>query len=89
MPLDKVQNQQSIKKNFLEEVYEAIEPSTTKTTSFKRRLGDVLFRSFSQPDGVEDKRFSIGDVIDGICQKLIRRHPPYYRGGYSRHRTMF
>jgi len=76
-PWDKVQNHQSIKKNFLEEVYEAIEAIDDENDELlKEELGDVLLQVvFHSQMASEDKRFSIGDVIDGICQKLIRRHP--------------
>ena len=39
-------------------------------------LGDVLFQVvFHCQIGEEEGFFDIGDVIDGVCRKMINRHP--------------
>ena len=44
--------------------------------ALKEELGDLLLHVIFQIDiSEENKEFKLDDVIDGICQKLIRRHP--------------
>lgn len=76
-PWDKEQTHQSIRQNFIEETYEAVEAIDTDDTELlKEELGDVLLQVvFHAVMEEEDGRFDINDVADGICKKLIIRHP--------------
>lgn len=76
-PWDKEQTHESIKHNFLEEVYEAIDAIDQKDDeNLKEELGDVLLQVvFHTEIARREGRFEIGDVTSGIVEKLIRRHP--------------
>lgn len=76
-PWDREQTHQSIRKNFIEETYEAVEAIDTGDTALlKEELGDVLLQVvFHTQMEHEQGRFSFDDVCDGICKKLILRHP--------------
>ncbi len=76
-PWDREQTHKSIRSNFIEETYEAIEAIDTENTELlKEELGDVLLQValHSQIES-EKKSFNINDVCDGVCKKLIIRHP--------------
>ena len=76
-PWDAEQDHKSIRSNFIEEVYEAIEAIDTDNTSLLREeLGDVLLQIvFHAQMENEEGRFDFDDVANDICQKLIIRHP--------------
>lgn len=76
-PWDREQTNESIKKNFIEEVYEAIEGiETHDDVSLKEELGDVLLQVvFHTEIARGEDRFDIDEVTTGICKKLILRHP--------------
>lgn len=74
---DKEQTHKSIRQGFIEEVYEAAEAIDTENPELLREeLGDVLLQVvFHARISEEDNDFDIDDVCDGICKKLIYRHP--------------
>ena len=74
---DKEQTHQSLVPYLLEETYEVIESIEQRNfKALKEELGDLLLHVIFQIDISEgNKEFKLDDVIDGICQKLIRRHP--------------
>lgn len=76
-PWDREQTHESIRKNFIEEVYEACEAIDLKdNTLLCEELGDVLLQVVFHADMAEDEgAFDINDVCDGVCKKLILRHP--------------
>jgi tetrapyrrole methylase family protein/MazG family protein len=76
-PWDREQTHASIRKNFLEECYEAVEAIDTGDTALLREeLGDVLLQVvFHAEMEREQGTFDFGGVCDGICKKLILRHP--------------
>ena len=76
-PWDKEQDLDSLKPMLIEEVYEVIEAIDDRDyRGLSEELGDVLLHVvFSAQLGGEMDAFTIDDVIDGICDKLIRRHP--------------
>jgi len=76
-PWDKEQTHKSIRNNFIEEVYEAIEAIDDEDPGLlKEELGDVLLQIVFQAQiGSESGEFDIDGVCDGICKKLIIRHP--------------
>ncbi|MEE1056408.1 MAG: nucleoside triphosphate pyrophosphohydrolase [Acutalibacteraceae bacterium] len=76
-PWDMEQDHHSIRQNFIEEVYEAIEAIDTEDTELlKEELGDVLLQVVFHAEMESEKNsFDIDKVADGICKKLIIRHP--------------
>jgi MazG family protein len=76
-PWDKEQNYKSLIPCLLEESYEVVDAiETDDMIGLKEELGDLLFQSvFHARLAEEDGHFSIEDVINGISDKLIRRHP--------------
>ena len=76
-PWDQAQTHASIKKNFIEETYEVIEAINRQSTAgLQEELGDVLLQvALHAQMEAEAGRFDFNDVADGICKKLIFRHP--------------
>lgn len=76
-PWDKEQTHQSIRKCLIEETYEVIEAIDTDNAKLlKEELGDLIFQAvFHSKIEAENECFDIYDVIDGICTKMINRHP--------------
>ena len=76
-PWDREQTHESIRNNFIEEVYEAIEAIDTNDIPLLREeLGDVLQQVvFHARISEESGEFNVDDVITEVCAKLIVRHP--------------
>ena len=76
-PWDMEQTHDSIKAATLEETYELIEAIDQKDyQELKAELGDLLLHIvFHSAIGEDNKTFNTEQVIDSICEKLIRRHP--------------
>ncbi len=76
-PWDKVQTHESIRMNFVEEVYEALEAIDQKDAALLREeLGDVLLQVVFHARIEEEKdSFDFSDVVNDVCCKLIVRHP--------------
>ena len=74
---DREQDHQSIRRNFIEETYEVCEAIDEQDTEhLKEELGDVLLQVVFHAQMEKEKGvFDIEDVADGICKKLIYRHP--------------
>lgn len=79
-PWDKKQTIQTLRQMTLEETYELTDAITEENwKSIREELGDLLLHIvFYSKIGTEQKQFSIDDVINGICEKLIVRHPHIY-----------
>lgn len=76
-PWDAEQTHESIRKDFIEETYEVIEAINKKDkVLLEEELGDVLLQVvFHSQIAKEEGSFDFSDVCDGICKKLIERHP--------------
>ena len=76
-PWDRKQTHQSIRKDLIEETYEAAEAIDLDDQSLlKEELGDVLFQVvFHSRIAEEEGHFDFEQVCDGICRKMIERHP--------------
>ncbi len=76
-PWDKEQTHQSIRNDFLEEAYEAVEAIDLLDIPLMcEELGDVLLQVvFHCSLAQDEKAFDFDDVCDGVCKKLIERHP--------------
>jgi len=79
-PWDRKQTIQSLRQMTLEETYELTDAITENDwKSIKEELGDLLLHIvFYSKIASEQNQFSIDEVISGICQKLIDRHPHIY-----------
>lgn len=76
-PWDREQSHESIRRNFIEEVYEVAEAIDEKSPAHLcEELGDVMLQVVFHAEMEREKgTFGIADVSDGICKKLILRHP--------------
>mgnify|MGYP002609222415 CR=1 FL=1 len=74
---DRAQDHHSIRQNFIEETYEVCEAIDDEDTEhLKEELGDVLLQVVFHAQMEKEKGvFDMDDVADGICKKLIFRHP--------------
>ena len=85
-PWDQVQTHQSIRRNFLEEAYEACEAMDQDDPAHLREeLGDVLLQVvFHAGIEADAGRFDVDQVCDTVCRKLIARHPHLFDRSQSR-----
>ncbi len=76
-PWDAQQTHESIKKNLIEETYEVIEAINKDDKELLcEELGDLLMQvAFHSQMEAECGVFDFNDVADGVCKKLIERHP--------------
>ena len=76
-PWDKEQTHESLRRGLMEESCEVIEAINEQDPEhLKEELGDVLLQVVFHADIEKDAgRFDLEDVADGICKKLIFRHP--------------
>lgn len=76
-PWDAEQTHESIRKNLIEETYEVIEAINKDDKELMiEELGDVLMQVvFHSQIEQEAGSFDFGDVTDGVCKKLVERHP--------------
>jgi len=76
-PWDREQTYKDIAAHTLEETYEVLETIDREAyDDLREELGDLLLQVlFYSQIAAEEGRFTIDDVIDGICRKLIHRHP--------------
>ncbi|MDG1145962.1 MAG: MazG nucleotide pyrophosphohydrolase domain-containing protein, partial [Flavobacteriales bacterium] len=79
-PWDKKQTMHSLRHLTIEETYELCDAILENNMEeVKNELGDILLHMvFYAKLGSEKKAFDIADVLTGICEKLIYRHPHIY-----------
>lgn len=79
-PWDREQTMESLRHLTIEEVYELSDSILTgDTDEVKKELGDILLHIvFYAKIASEKGQFDITDVINGVCEKLIHRHPHIY-----------
>lgn len=79
-PWDKKQTVQTLRKLTIEETYELSDAIINEDwKSIKEELGDLfLHLVFYSKIGKEQQQFEMEDVLNGICEKLIFRHPHIY-----------
>jgi MazG family protein len=82
-PWDREQTPASLRPFVLEETYEVLEAiESGSPANLCEELGDFLFEAvFLAQMSDEDGHFGIGDAIDAICDKLVRRHPHVFARG--------
>lgn len=79
-PWDKKQTEQTLRPLTIEETYELADAITNKDWSgIREELGDLLLHLvFYAKIASEQHQFTLEEVINGICDKLISRHPHVY-----------
>ncbi len=79
-PWDKKQTIHTLRNLTIEETYELADAITdTNWKHIKEELGDILLHIiFYSKIGEEQNEFSIADVLNAQCEKLIHRHPHIY-----------
>lgn len=84
-PWDRAQDHHTIRNNFLEEAYEAIEAIDLESSALLREeLGDVLLQiALHSQMEAEQGHFDFNDVCTGICRKMIGRHPHIFGSEYA------
>ena len=82
-PWDLKQDFQSIVPYTIEEAYEVADAIEQQNfNELKLELGDLLFQTiFYAQLGKEQNLFDFNDITEGICEKLIRRHPHVFLSG--------
>ncbi len=79
-PWDKKQTIQTLRQLTIEETYELTDAITDEDwQGIKEELGDLMLHIvFYAKIGAEKNKFTLQDVIEGVCEKLINRHPHIY-----------
>jgi XTP/dITP diphosphohydrolase len=79
-PWDRKQTIHTLRQQTIEETFELADAITDKDwTGIKEELGDLLLHIvFYAKIGLEENKFTFQEVIDGVCGKLIKRHPHIY-----------
>jgi MazG family protein len=85
-PWDREQSFDSIKKYTLEETYEVLDAIDRRHwDDLRDELGDFLLQAvFYAQMASEEKLFDMGDSLDAINEKLVRRHPHIFADGDAR-----
>lgn len=79
---DAAQTHQSIRRNLIEETYEICDAIDQEDAPhLQEELGDLLLQVVMHA-AMEEERggFTFDDVADGICKKLVERHPHLFGG---------
>ena len=76
-PWDREQTFESLRKYMREEAEEAVQAvDKNDMENLCEELGDVLFQVLINSQIAAEKgAFTIDSVVDGICRKMVRRHP--------------
>jgi XTP/dITP diphosphohydrolase len=79
-PWDQKQSIESLRSLTIEETFELADAITDRNYALiKEELGDLLLHIvFYAKIGTEQQQFELNDVIEGICNKLVHRHPHIY-----------
>lgn len=79
-PWDKKQTIASLRIQTIEELYELTDAITAEDwPNIREELGDLLMHLlFYAKIAEEQKQFSLAEVIEGVCNKLVARHPHVY-----------
>ncbi|MBW6467661.1 MAG: nucleoside triphosphate pyrophosphohydrolase [Coriobacteriia bacterium] len=76
-PWDRAQDHMSLRRNMIEEAYEAVSAiEAGDDRELAEELGDVLLQVVLHAQiATDEDRFTIDDVVSGIAEKIRRRHP--------------
>ena len=81
-PWDRKQTHETLKPYLLEEAYEVLEAiDHGRTPQLREEMGDLLLQViFHAQIAAESGTFTIEDVVQHLCDKLVRRHPHVFGG---------
>lgn len=81
-PWDRVQTHETMKRYLVEECAEVLEAiDNGDIENLCEELGDVLYQIMIHSEiEKEQGNFTVDDVVDGICRKMVRRHPRVFGG---------
>lgn len=76
-PWDREQTHESLRAALVEECYEAVEAIVrADDNNLREELGDLLLHVVMHAHMAGERQaFTLKDVVDGVCEKLVRRHP--------------
>jgi MazG family protein len=76
-PWDREQTHLTLRRHLIEESYEVVDAiEQGDDADLQEELGDLLMQPVMHAQlAAEENRFDITGVLDGICDKLVRRHP--------------
>ena len=79
-PWDRKQTEQTLRQMTIEETYELADAITEKDwKGIKEEIGDLMLHMlFYAKIGAEQNQFTLEEALNGICEKLISRHPHIY-----------
>ncbi|WP_395092369.1 nucleoside triphosphate pyrophosphohydrolase [Vaginella massiliensis] len=79
-PWDRKQTSETLRTLTIEETYELSDAILAQETDeIKKELGDLMLHLvFYSKIAQEKNQFDVADVLNGICEKLIHRHPHIY-----------
>jgi MazG family protein len=79
-PWDRKQTVHTLRQLTIEETYELADAITEKDwKGIKEELGDLMLHLvFYAKIGAEEKQFTLAEMINGVCDKLVARHPHIY-----------
>lgn len=82
-PWDREQTHESLRASLVEECYEAVEAiEKADDVNLREELGDLLLHVVMHAHMAGERQaFSFEEVVEGICEKLIRRHPHVFGSG--------
>jgi MazG family protein len=85
-PWDREQTFDTIKPYLLEETYEVLDAIDRRDwPGLEEELGDLMLEAvFFAEMAAEEKKFDIGDSLDAVSEKLIRRHPHVFGDGSAK-----
>ncbi len=85
-PWDREQDRRSLRRYLIEETYEVLEAiDEGNTYKICEELGDLLLQIvFHAQIAAENQEFDINNVVAGISEKMIRRHPHVFGGAEVR-----
>ena len=88
-PWDREQTRESLRPFLIEEAYEALEAlESGDLAAIREELGDVLFQVvFHARIAEEGGEFSIGDLLEALVTKMVRRHPHVFADGVVKSST--
>jgi len=82
-PWDRVQTRESLKPYLVEEAYETLEAlDGNDPEKIKDELGDLMYQVLFHAKIAENRgEFGIGDVVENLSEKMVRRHPHVFDAG--------
>ena len=89
-PWDKSQTLSSMKKEILEEVYELYDAIEKRNKDkIKEEMGDILLSLFLMIKIADEKYFKKEELIKGLKEKIIRKHPHVFKGKKFKNKEEF